>query len=142
MKLVQTFALLVTAFLLGCGGSENTRVGVILPLTGPLSTFGESARDGALLGFEDVNLAGGVRGRQLDVLFADDRNDPEATITAARRLAEKTGVVAIIGSVSTGCSEPLAAWCENAGVPMIAPSSTNPFVTVSQCHHSFRRPLQ
>lgn len=133
MKLTRTAFLLVTAFLLGCGGGDNNiRVGVILPLTGPLSTFGASARDGALLAFEDINIAGGINGRQLDVLFVDDRNEPEATVAAARRLADRDGAVAIIGSVSTGCSEPLAAWCEDARVPMIAPSSTNPFVTLER----------
>ncbi|MFO7639499.1 MAG: ABC transporter substrate-binding protein [bacterium] len=132
MKLVKTALLLVTVFLLGCGGGENIRVGVVLPLTGSLATFGESARDGALLAFEEVNIAGGVQGRQLEVLFVDDRNDKGVAVAAARRLAERDEVIAIVGSVSTGVSEPLAAWCEEAGVPMIAPSSTNPFVTVTR----------
>ncbi|HDR00099.1 MAG TPA: hypothetical protein ENN51_07450 [candidate division WOR-3 bacterium] len=131
MRLIRTTVLLALVLLLGCD-AESTKVGVILPLTGPVSTFGESARDGALLAFEEVNAAGGVRGRPVEVLLIDDRNDPAATVEAAARLAGPEGVIAILGSVSTACSEPLAAWCEKSGVPMIAPSSTNPFVTVAR----------
>jgi branched-chain amino acid transport system substrate-binding protein len=132
MKLIRTAILFATLVMLGCGSGESIKVGLVLPLTGPVATFGESARDGALLAFEEINAAGGVKGRQLEVLLVDDHNDPVATTAAATRLVETGKVTAILGSVSTACSEPLAAWCEEAGVPMIAPSSTNPFVTVAR----------
>ncbi|MFO7676357.1 MAG: ABC transporter substrate-binding protein [bacterium] len=132
MRIAKSGIVCLAFGLLGCGGTESVKVGVVLPLTGPVATFGESARDGALLAFEEVNSVGGVNGRQIEVLLVDDRNDPVATVEAAAKMIDKEKVVAMLGSVSTACSEPLAEQCERAGVPLVTPSSTNPFVTVSR----------
>lgn len=120
----------VLAFL-GCGSGNVIKVGLIAPLTGDVKTFGESTVNGAMLAIEEANKAGGVNGRQIKVYTSDDKNDPTEASNAGGKLIDMDGVAAIIGSVSTKCSLPLADKCQVAGIPMITPTSTNPKVTVT-----------
>jgi len=126
---------LAVLFLLGslsCEGTNTIKVGLIVPLTGDVKTFGESVRDGALMAFEEVNASGGIRGRQVQVLTRDDANDPAQAEALGRQLAQDEEVVAILGSVSTACSRRLAVVCQTNGVPMVSPTSTHPLVTVNE----------
>ncbi|MEO0069735.1 MAG: ABC transporter substrate-binding protein [candidate division WOR-3 bacterium] len=134
MRLKQTLLVLGLALGLGviaCGPSNVIKIGVIAPLTGDVKTFGESTVNGIMLAVEEVNRAGGVNGKQIKLFISDDKNDPTEAANAGGKLIELDGVVAIIGSVSTKCSLPLADKCQVARIPMITPSSTNPKVTVT-----------
>lgn len=117
---------------LSCGGGDTVKIGIILPLTGDVKTFGESARNGAMLAIEEANAAGGINGRQIQPIASDDKNDPMETSNAGSKLIDLDGVVAIIGALTSKCSVPLSDKCQAAGVPMITPSSTNPKVTVGE----------
>jgi branched-chain amino acid transport system substrate-binding protein len=116
----------------GVGGSNAIKVGLIVPLTGDVKTFGESARNGAMLAIEEANAAGGVNGRKMEVVATDDKNDPTETGNAGAKLIDMDRVVVIIGSVSSKCSVPLSDKCQSAKIPMITPTSTNPKVTVGE----------
>jgi branched-chain amino acid transport system substrate-binding protein len=116
--------------LLSCSGGNSIKIGLVVPLTGDVKTFGESTRNGAMLAIEELNTAGGINGTKIEVVVADDKNDPTETGNAGSKLIDMDRVVAIIGSVSSKCSVPLSDKCEVAGVPMISPASTNPKVTV------------
>lgn len=131
-----------------CGGrgpshdahaSDAIKIGLVVPLTGDVKTFGESARNGAMLAFDEVNAAGGIRGRRIKVIASDDKNDPTEAHNAGSKLIDVDRVVGVVGSVSTKCSLPLADVCQTAGIPMITPTSTNPKVTVDETgrHKSF-----
>ncbi|MBN2537353.1 ABC transporter substrate-binding protein, partial [candidate division WOR-3 bacterium] len=125
-------AALAAAIAAGCGGGDAVKVGVVVPLTGDVKTFGESARNGALMAIEEANSAGGVNGRPIRAIVTDDKNDPMETSNAGSKLIDMDGVVAILGSVSSKCSVPLSDKCESSGIPMITPTSTNPKVTVGE----------
>jgi branched-chain amino acid transport system substrate-binding protein len=123
---------------LSCGGKAGTasvgssaiKVGLIVPLTGDVKTFGESTRNGAMLAIEEVIVAGGINGRKIDVVATDDKNDPTETGNAGSKLIDMDRVVVVIGSVSSKCSAPLSDKCQNAKIPMITPTSTSANVTV------------
>jgi branched-chain amino acid transport system substrate-binding protein len=128
---------------LSCGGNAGStgkaggagaaiKVGLVVPLTGDVKTFGESARNGAMLAIEEVNAAGGINGRKIDVVATDDKNDPTETGNAGSKLIDMDRVVVVIGSVSSKCSVPLSDKCQSAKIPMITPTSTNPKVTVGE----------
>ena len=124
---------------LSCGGagtaadgSNAIKVGLIVPLTGDVKTFGESTRNGAMLAIEEANAAGGINGRKIDVAATDDKNDPTETGNAGAKLIDMDRVVVVIGSVSSKCSVPLSDKCQSAKIPMITPTSTNPKVTVGE----------
>jgi branched-chain amino acid transport system substrate-binding protein len=115
------------------GGAGNTiKVGLVVPLTGDVKTFGESARNGAMLAIEEANAAGGINGKKIDVVATDDKNDPTETGNAGSKLIDMDRVAVIIGSVSSKCSAPLSDKCQTAKIPMITPTSTNPKVTVGE----------
>jgi len=124
---------------LSCGGGNAKagsavaiKVGLVVPLTGDVKTFGESARNGAMLALEEANAAGGINGRKIDVVATDDKNDPTETGNAGSKLIDMDRVVVVIGSVSSKCSVPLSDKCQSAKIPMITPTSTNPKVTVGE----------
>lgn len=132
-KLILAGRLLAAGLLSGlaaCGGGDMLRVGLIVPLTGDVRTFGISARNGAMLAFEAANVAGGIRGRQIQVFAADDRNDPAETGRVGGTMIAAEGVVAMMGSVSSDCAEALAIKCQGRLVPMITPTATSPKITV------------
>jgi branched-chain amino acid transport system substrate-binding protein len=131
--------LAVTLGLLACGGGSAIKVGLVVPLTGDVKTFGESTRNGAMLAFDEVNAGGGINGRKIQVMASDDKNDPTEAANAGAKLIDMDQVVAIVGSVSSKCSAPLSDKCQASGIVMITPTSTNPKITVGE--DGRRKPL-
>ncbi|MDJ0806936.1 MAG: ABC transporter substrate-binding protein [Gammaproteobacteria bacterium] len=100
--------------------AEPIRLGLAVNLSGHGGTAGEYIREGALLAVEEVNAAGGINGRPLQLLISDDQNTPEGIIASDRALLE-AGVVAVIGHVTSNSS--LIAYPEitSKGVLMFTP---------------------
>lgn len=128
---VGTICLMLGLGIFACGPGNVIKIGVVAPLTGDVKTFGESTINGITLAVEEANRAGGINGKQIKLFISDDKNDPTEAANAGGKLIELDGVVAIIGSVSTKCSLPLADKCQVARIPMLTPTSTNPKVTVT-----------
>ena len=82
------------------GQAEAIRVGHLTPLTGFLGPLGEYAVMGVKLAVEEINGAGGVMGRKLE-LIAEDSVNPQTASTKAARLIERDKVAAIIGEISS-----------------------------------------
>jgi branched-chain amino acid transport system substrate-binding protein len=104
-------------------------IGSIGSLTGPEATFGVSTRDGIQLAVEEVNAAGGVKGRRIELLAYDTQGKLEESVSAARRMLSKDRVAVILGDVSSTHSLAIAELAQAAQVPMMTPSSTHPDVT-------------
>jgi branched-chain amino acid transport system substrate-binding protein len=83
---------------------EPIRLGQSAPLSGPTAALGTSVRLGVLAAIEEVNRAGGVRGRPVELLSLDDEYEPRRTAANTRELIEKRGVLAVIGSVGAPCA--------------------------------------
>jgi len=110
-------------------GAEPIKVGHFASLTGDTATFGQSTDGGIRLAVEEINAAGGVLGRPLEVVSEDDRSVTEEARTAAQKLIQRDEVVALLGEVASSRSLAAAPEAQRAGVPMISPASTNPKVT-------------
>ena len=119
----------------GCGPApENEiRLGVNAELTGSKPTVGDSCRKAAELLAAQVNQEGGLKlgdKKYLIRLFVEDNEDKaESAAAAAQKLISQDNVLAIIGPNSSGNAIPAASICENAGVIMVSPWSTNPKTT-------------
>jgi branched-chain amino acid transport system substrate-binding protein len=113
----------------GGGAGGSIKVGEFASLTGKEAAFGNSSHKGTLLAIEDLNAAGGVLGRKLQLLTEDTRSTPGESATVVRKLISRDQVVAVLGEVSSGRSLEGAAVCQPNKVPMISPSSTKPEVT-------------
>lgn len=125
-------ALLVAAIALplGCAKRSNEiPVGVYGSLTGTTATFGISTKNGTELFVDNFNNAGGIAGTKIRTFVEDDRSLPEEAATAVTKLIDQNGVIAVLGEVASSRSMAAAPNCQQAGVPMISPSSTNPKVT-------------
>ncbi|HXC39109.1 MAG TPA: ABC transporter substrate-binding protein [Burkholderiales bacterium] len=83
------------------GQSNPIRIGVILPLSGPASLLGNDFRTGAEIAAAQLNRAGGVLGRQVELVFRDDRANPNDAIAAARELTG-SGINLLVGGLLVG----------------------------------------
>jgi len=140
MKRIAIALLVIAAFVfsLACerkGGNGNGSttgpivVGYYGDLTGRTSNFGVSTKRGAEMAADEINKAGGINGRTIQILSEDDEGRPEKAATVVTKLIDQDKVIALIGEVASGNTLAAAPKAQAAKVPMISPSSTNPAVT-------------
>jgi len=137
LKTSLAIAALLPALLLspGCnkpGGGDTggvIKIGEFASLSGSEAAFGRSSHNGTALAIEDLNAAGGVLGRKLELLTEDDQSKDGESATAVKKLISRDKVVAILGEVASGRSLEAAQICQQFKIPQISPSSTNPKVT-------------
>src|ERR1019366_8554990 len=108
---------------------DPVRVGEYASLTGKEASFGQSSHRGITMAVEEINAAGGVLGRRIELITEANQTVPGQSATAAKKLISREKVVALLGEVSSGRSLEAAPVAQGARVPMIAPASTNPKVT-------------
>ncbi len=113
--------------------AQEIRLGVNAEISGPKPTVGDSCRKAAELLAAQVNQAGGLKVGEKKYpikLFIEDNEDkPESAAAAAQKLISQNEVLAILGPNASGNAIPAARICEDAGVIMITPWSTNPKTT-------------
>ena len=111
------------------GDATTIPVGEFASLTGKEATFGQSSHKGTLLAFEEINAAGGVLGKKIDLLTEDNASKQGESATIAKKLISRDHIVALLGEVASGRSLEAAPICQAAKIPMVSPASTNPAVT-------------
>jgi branched-chain amino acid transport system substrate-binding protein len=105
--------------------TKPIKIGFVGNLTGRLSNWGVSTRNGMLLLIEEINAAGGIRGHPIEVIIKDDQQDPELTVQAVDELI-KEGVVAIIGPTLSATAITAVPFANEKQMLLISPSaSTN-----------------
>ncbi|MBD8905764.1 ABC transporter substrate-binding protein [Methylorubrum zatmanii] len=105
------------------GAAEPLKIGLAVPLTGPDAGFGQGARLGAEQAVTEINRAGGVMGRKLQLVAQDDAADPKQAAAVARRFAEG-GVRFVIGHLTSGASAAASPVYEEAGIVSVTPGAT------------------
>jgi branched-chain amino acid transport system substrate-binding protein len=105
------------------------KIGYYGDLSGPTFNFGESAKNGVLMAAEEINQAGGINGRRIDLVIEDDQGSPERAATRASKLIDQDKVIAVIAGGTSGNSRAGAPKAQVAKIPLIAPSATDPAVT-------------
>lgn len=135
-KLTMVAALL--AGVVGCSQQETTiKIGVAGPITGSEAVFGEQFRRGAEKAVADLNAAGGVLGRQVELVIGDDACDPKQAVSVANDMVAK-GVAFVVGHYCSGSSIPASDVYAEAGLIQISPASTNPQFTERGLTNIFR----
>ena len=109
--------------------ADTILLGEVGSLTGSEATFGISTRNAIELAINEVNAAGGVKGRKIEVRVYDNQSKPEEAAQAANRLINQDNVLLILGEVASSNSMAMAEKAQPAKVPMISNASTNPKVT-------------
>lgn len=125
LALVLAFSMLAT----GCGGASTIKIGVIMPITGQVAAYGTQSVNALQMFKDEINAAGGINGKQIELIVEDDEANPEKTKTAFTKLATQDKVVAIVGALTSKCSLAITADAQARNIVMISPSSTNDTVT-------------
>lgn len=139
---LAVFALVLSVTVAGCAKKEEgtkeeakepevIKIGVVTPLTGDVATFGQSTKKAVEMAAEELNEAGGVLGKKVELVIEDDRNDPKETANVVRKLIDQDKVVAIIGSLTSKCTLAGMPIANAKKVPMVTNASTNPKVTLT-----------
>ncbi|HVS52492.1 MAG TPA: ABC transporter substrate-binding protein [Opitutaceae bacterium] len=123
-------ALLLALALAPVATAEDTiKLGEFASLTGGSASFGQSSHKGTLLAIDELNARGGVLGKKLELITEDDQSQAGQPATIVQKLIAQDKVVAILGEVASSKSLEAAPICQQNGIPMISPASTNPKVT-------------
>ena len=77
------------------------RIGALIPMTGPAAVLGKAIEAGLMATAKEVNDKGGILGRRVEVVIADDAGDPTRGVSEARRLAQVEKATYVVGSMST-----------------------------------------
>jgi branched-chain amino acid transport system substrate-binding protein len=109
--------------------ADPIKIGHYASLTGKEAAFGVATRKGVLLAIEELNANGGVLGRPIEYHVEDIQSKAGESATAVKKLISRDKVVAMIGANASANSLEAAPICQNAKIPMMAISSTNPRVT-------------
>jgi len=109
--------------------SDEIVIGHFGSMTGSEATFGQSTDEGIRMAVDEVNAAGGIKGKKVKVITMDDQGKAEEAASVVTRLIEQEKVVALLGEVASSRSLAAAPIAQNKKIPMLTPSSTNPKVT-------------
>ncbi len=128
LSMIAALVMAMTAICLPALAENPIPVGAIAPNTGDLAAYGTAVSNGIKLAVEEINAAGGVLGRQLEVTYMDDKGDSTEGANAFNKLTSD-GVKAIIGSVTSGVTAGLGALADAEGMLLLTPTATADTVT-------------
>ena len=141
-------AVMAASLLTGCGGGAKEpakpavqapiKLGVIGPYTGPNAKPGQSMKQGVNLAVEEINKAGGVKGRKLEVLFEDDASVPAQSVSATEKLINKDEVSFLIGTFNSATTLADMKIIERDKTPMMVPIAVAIEITESGNKWVFR----
>lgn len=132
-------ALCMALSLAACGGSSDTQesaaedgaeessdpiiIGTISPNTGGLAAYGIGVTTGVELAVEEINAAGGILGREVQIITTDDQGDPTECLNAFNSLVAQ-GVGLIIGSATSGCTSAITDAANEEEICLLSPTAT------------------
>lgn len=134
---------MLAGVLAGCNSDEGTtsteggnategdtiKIGANLELSGNVASYGSSIGDGVDLAVEEINAAGGINGKTIELIKVDNKSENAEATTAAIRLAEQEKVVAMIAPATSGNAVATVQIANKYKVPMVTASGTAPNVT-------------
>ncbi|MDR3530199.1 MAG: ABC transporter substrate-binding protein [Rhodopila sp.] len=120
--------------------ADPFRIGTVLSVTGPAAFLGQDMKDGAQLAVEQINLSGGIDGREVEWIFHDAQSETQRAINDTRKLLTSDRVDIIVGGGSmSGIALAMSAMCEQAKVPFISTEGAAGIVApVAQHRWSFK----
>jgi branched-chain amino acid transport system substrate-binding protein len=122
VSLILTFATTVTA-------AETIKIGINVPLTGFAASDGTSALNGAKLATEQINSAGGINGKQIELVVYDDQASPKQSVPIAIKLIEKDKISIGVSCSYSGATRAAAGIYQSSQVPYIAAYAIHPDIT-------------
>jgi len=143
--------MLVTAMFAACGQAEEPaattakeakateaakeempstiKLGLLAPTSGDLAVYGQAVLNASVMAVEEINAAGGIDGATVELIHYDNEGDPTKTINLFNKLVDEDKISALVGPVISGTSLVVGPLAEEAKIPMLSPTATNPDVT-------------
>ena len=126
--LLGLLCLLVFAFSVSAEG-EPLKIGVYGPLSGDAAMVGQTMVEGIKLATKQINEAGGIDGRMIELVIEDDEQSPKVAVSAVNKLVYDDKVMAVIGTVNSSCTLASMEVTWDAEVPHITPISSGASIT-------------
>ncbi|HYH84138.1 MAG TPA: ABC transporter substrate-binding protein [Pyrinomonadaceae bacterium] len=105
--------------------SSAIKIGVISPFTGSGQQYGQIAKNGMSVALEEINAAGGIKGKQLELIYEDDQLNPQLGKSALNKLVNVDKVQAILGPFTSGVTLAVAPDAVREKVVILSPTATN-----------------
>ena len=132
-KTLSVLFVLVIAGMLFTGCSKETadtiKIGGVFPLSGPVAVYGTECRNGVEMAIGEINAAGGINGKMLELIAEDDEGSPEKSVNAYKKLVTKDKCSIIIGSLTSGCTAAISSLAQAQKVLLLAPAATQTNIT-------------
>jgi branched-chain amino acid transport system substrate-binding protein len=120
--------------LAGCGSNgsdaKDIKIGMVAELTGSNATYGTSLVNGAKLAIKEKNAKGGVLGKQVSTVVADNKSEPSESANAMTKIINQDKVVAVTGIFTSSSAIAASSVAEASKIPFLTVGATNPKVTV------------
>lgn len=115
----------------GCSkeAADTVKIGGIFPLSGNVAVFGTECRNGVEMAISEINAAGGVNGKMLELIAEDDEGSPEKSVNAYKKLVTRDKCNIIIGSLTSGCTAAITSLAQAQKVLLLAPAATQVDIT-------------
>jgi len=121
-------------------GEGPIKIAAVAPITGSQAEVGQDLINGIKMAVEEVNNAGGVLGRQIEVEVMDDMADPKEAVSVANKIVAMPDIVGLVGHMNSGTTKPATEVYHQAGLPVVMPVPTNPEITQRGFDNLFRIP--
>jgi branched-chain amino acid transport system substrate-binding protein len=135
---IWIIAILSLAFFTGPLFAQDARLSIPLPLTGTNAKFGEIEKNSYEIAMEEINAAGGIKGRKIVLEFEDSQGKPEVSRSIAEKLIDVKKQPVIFGEYSSSCSKAIAAVAEERKVPYLVVTGATDDITQQNYKYVFR----
>ena len=145
MKRTAFSVLVILSFVLTSALSASAapvKIGFTYIMSGPLSAYGQFAKQGAELAIKEINAAGGINGQQVEGFFEDSTGKADVALRAIRKLVYQDKVDILVGLDSSGVAKTVVPSIEQMKTPLIITHAATPDVTGNVCNkYTFRLSL-
>ncbi|MGH6753489.1 MAG: ABC transporter substrate-binding protein, partial [Bradyrhizobium sp.] len=118
--------------------ADTITLGAYGPITGPAAYIGLAGRDGMNLAIREINAAGGINGRKINVVFEDDAHSPTRALAAVKKLVEQDKVFAIMSVAGSNATVGTIDYVRDKGAVMYVSIASAPPVTWPFARNMFR----
>ncbi|MDR1379114.1 MAG: ABC transporter substrate-binding protein [Synergistaceae bacterium] len=133
MKRVMMFSIMLSLlWSFPAWGANTIKIGEIATVTGDFAAYGVAEVESVKIAVEEINAAGGILGKPIELIMYDCRTRQEDMVNAARRLVESDKVIAVLGPSGSGLCISAAPIFNRARVSHLGTLPTNPLVTIDE----------
>lgn len=118
--------------------AEDIRVGIILPLTGRLSKFGDIEQNSFLMALGEINKAGGINGKKVDLIIKDTTGNPDVARLAINKLISEDEVYVLVGAYSSSVAWAAAPVAQQRKIPFLVNTASADRITEQGWDYIFR----